>query len=90
LLQALSRQISAVDVQQMLVGLMGIAADDPSKDAEVGMADLTSAGATPAERAAVAARQHHICGVCKRDLPDVFLRKPGAFTGLPSVAVTSR
>jgi HNH endonuclease len=27
---------------------------------------------TPAERSAVAARQHHICGVCERDLPDVF------------------
>jgi superfamily II DNA or RNA helicase len=27
---------------------------------------------TPAERATVAARQHHICGVCECDLPDVF------------------
>ncbi len=27
---------------------------------------------TPAERASIAAEQHHICGVCKHDLPDVF------------------
>jgi superfamily II DNA or RNA helicase len=27
---------------------------------------------SPTERAAIAARQHHLCGVCERDLPEVF------------------